>query len=59
MRVASRVSRQSQIMPRIDTSGSEAANAPKPGLRRAISETRATMRPDNAALMSRYRNNAP
>jgi hypothetical protein len=47
------VSRQSHIMPRMETSGSEATSAPKPGLRRAISETAAMITPDSAALITR------
>jgi hypothetical protein len=37
-------------MPRMETSGSEAISAPKPGLRRATVETSAMMRPDRTAL---------
>lgn len=52
-RTGSLVSRHSYIMPRIETSGSEATSAPKPGLRRAISDTAATITPESTALMTK------
>jgi len=53
MRSVSAVSCHSQIIARIETSGSEAIRPPKPGLRRATSETAMTMNPDSAALIIR------
>lgn len=53
-RSGSAVSRHSHIMPRIEIRGSEATSAPTPGLRRAISDTAATIRPESAALMAKY-----
>jgi hypothetical protein len=50
---ASPVSRQSQIIPRIDTSGSEATNAAKPGLFRAISEISAMISADMIVLVAK------
>ena len=54
IRVASPVSRQSQIMPRSDTNGTDTIKAPSAGLRLATSETTATMMPDNAHLRMEY-----
>ena len=48
-----RVSRQSQIIPRIEISGREAIRAPNPGDRLATSETAAMITPESAALMMR------
>jgi hypothetical protein len=53
MRARSPVSRHSQIIASTDTSGNDAIKAPKPGLRRAISEINATRTPDNAAFRIR------
>lgn len=50
IRSASCVSRQSQIMARIETIGRDAMSAPKAGLRLAVSETAETIIPDIAAL---------
>src|ERR1019366_9721663 len=52
------VSRQSQMIASIDTSGSDATSAPKAGLRFAISDTAAMMIPDRRALRAKY-NTAP
>src|SRR5688572_15567837 len=54
MRSASLVSRHSQMIARIETSGSEAISPPMAGLRRATSDTTMTMRPDKKVLMTRY-----
>lgn len=52
-RSVSTVSRQSQIMPMIETSGSDAINPPMLGLRRATSEMMSTKTPETIALMNR------
>src|SRR3954452_13784731 len=53
-RCSSRVSRHNHSIARSEVSGSEATRPPQLGYRRAISETAATITPDNAALMKRY-----
>lgn len=47
-------SRQSQIMPITEMSGREAISAPKPGKRFATVEIRAMIRPESAALITKY-----
>src|SRR5512139_3885648 len=54
IRSASLVSCHSQMMPRIETSGSETIRAPRVGERRATSDTMAMMTPESAALTVRY-----
>jgi len=54
MRSTSLVSRQSQIIAKIEINGSEAIRPPILGLRRATSETTITKMPDNTALVMRY-----
>jgi hypothetical protein len=53
MFAASGLSRQSQIIPNTEISGSDAISALNPGLRLATSETMAMINPEIAALMIR------